>query len=63
MPLQDKLDAFRKNLEAGGPPYSAPAWVHEPMHRATAPCGPQRPQGSPSGLNAEPTPDIASASY
>ncbi len=36
MSLQDKLDAFRKNFEAGGPPYSAPAWIHEPMHRATA---------------------------
>lgn len=36
MSLQDKLDAFRKNFEAGGPPYRAPAWVHEPMHRATA---------------------------
>jgi peroxiredoxin len=36
MSLQDKLDAFRKNFEAGGPPYNAPAWIHEPMHRATA---------------------------
>ena len=36
MSLQDKLDAFRNNFEAGGPPYRAPAWVHEPMHRATA---------------------------
>ena len=36
MSLQDKLDAFRANLEAGGPPYNAPAWIHEPMHRATA---------------------------
>jgi peroxiredoxin len=36
MPLQDKLDAFRENFEAGGPPYNAPAWIHEPMHRATA---------------------------
>ena len=35
MSLQDKLDAFRANLEAGGPPYNAPAWIHEPMHRAT----------------------------
>jgi peroxiredoxin len=36
MSLQDKLDSFRKNFEAGGPPYHAQAWVHEPMHRATA---------------------------
>jgi len=36
MALQDKLDAFRTNFEAGGPPYNAPAWIHEPMHRATA---------------------------
>jgi peroxiredoxin len=36
MSLQDRLDAFRKNFEAGGPPYNAPQWVHEPMHRATA---------------------------
>jgi peroxiredoxin len=36
MSLQDKLDAFRKNFEAGGPPYHAPAHVHELMHRATA---------------------------
>ena len=35
MSLQDKLDAFRTNFEAGGAPYHAPAWVHEPMHRAT----------------------------
>jgi peroxiredoxin len=36
MSLQDKLDAFRANFEAGGPPFNAPAWIHEPMHRATA---------------------------
>jgi peroxiredoxin len=36
MSLQDKLDAFRTNFEAGGPPFSAPEWIHEPMHRATA---------------------------
>lgn len=36
MSLQDKLDASRKNFEAGGPPYRAPSWVHEPMYRATA---------------------------
>jgi peroxiredoxin len=33
--LQETLDAFRSNFEAGGAPYHAPAWVHEPMHRAT----------------------------
>ena len=36
MSLQDKLDAFRANFEAGGPHYNAPVWIHEPMHRATA---------------------------
>jgi peroxiredoxin len=36
MSLQDKLDAFKANFEAGGPPYNAPAAVHEPMRRATA---------------------------
>ena len=25
-----------QDFEAGGPPYNAPEWVHEPMHRATA---------------------------
>ena len=35
MKLPDRLDAFRANFEAGGPPYHAPTWVHEPMHRAT----------------------------
>jgi peroxiredoxin len=35
MSLQDKLDAFRASIEAGGAPYNAPDWVHEPMHRAT----------------------------
>jgi len=35
MSLQQTLDAFRANFEAGGPPYSAPTWIHEPMHRAT----------------------------
>jgi peroxiredoxin len=35
MSLQDRLDAFRANFEAGGPPYNAPAWIHEPVHRAT----------------------------
>jgi peroxiredoxin len=33
--LPEKLAAFRRNFEAGGPPYNAPSWVHEPMHRAT----------------------------
>lgn len=36
MSLQDKLDAFKANFEAGGPPYNAPAAIHEPMRRATA---------------------------
>ena len=36
MALPEKLAAFRANFEAGGTPYRAPAWVHEPMHRATA---------------------------
>jgi hypothetical protein len=35
MSLQARLDAFRTNFEAGGPSYNAPAWVHEPLHRAT----------------------------
>lgn len=35
MSLQEKLDAFKKNFEAGGPPFNAPAQVHEVMHRAT----------------------------
>jgi len=34
--LPEKLAAFRANFEASGAPYHAPAWVHEPMHRATA---------------------------
>ncbi|NUU00820.1 peroxiredoxin-like family protein [Herbaspirillum robiniae] len=36
MKLPQKLAEFRRNFEAGGPPYNAPAWIHEPMHRATA---------------------------
>ena len=36
MSLQDRLDAFRVNFEAGNPPYNAPAEIHEPMRRATA---------------------------
>jgi peroxiredoxin len=35
MPLQDQLDAFRTNFEAGGPPYHVPAHIHDIMHRAT----------------------------
>ena len=35
MSLQEKLDAFRANFEAGGAPYRAPSWVHERMRRAT----------------------------
>jgi peroxiredoxin len=36
MSLPDRLDAFRANFEAGGPPCNAPASIHQPMHRATA---------------------------
>ena len=36
MKLPEKLAAFRRNFEAGGPPYNAPADIHPPMHRATA---------------------------
>ena len=36
MSLQDRLDAFKANFEAGNPPYNAPAEIHEPMGRATA---------------------------
>jgi peroxiredoxin len=35
MPLQQTLDAFKANFEAGDPPYYAPPWVHELIHRAT----------------------------
>jgi hypothetical protein len=35
MSLQDRIDAFKADFEAGKPPYSAPTWIHEPMHRAT----------------------------
>ena len=35
MRLPERLAAFRANFEAGGPPYHAPSWVHEPMRRAT----------------------------
>jgi peroxiredoxin len=36
MTLQDRLDAFKADFEAGKPPYNAPAAVIEVMHRATA---------------------------
>jgi peroxiredoxin len=36
MSLQDRLDDFKANFEAGGPPYNAPSSIHEPMRRATA---------------------------
>jgi peroxiredoxin len=35
MKLPEKLAEFRRNFEAGGPPYNAPARIHPPMHRAT----------------------------
>jgi len=35
MKLPEQLAEFRRNFEAGGPPFNAPAWIHEPMHRAT----------------------------
>ncbi|MBU6420076.1 MAG: AhpC/TSA family protein [Proteobacteria bacterium] len=35
MGLRETLAAFKANFEAGGPPYNAPDWIHEPMHRAT----------------------------
>ncbi len=35
MGLREKLAEFKANFEAGGPPYNAPNWIHEPMHRAT----------------------------
>lgn len=35
MSLQDKLDAFKADFEAGKPPYSVPPSVLEIMHRAT----------------------------
>jgi peroxiredoxin len=34
--LPEKLAAFRASFEAGSPPWNAPAWIHEPMHRGTA---------------------------
>jgi peroxiredoxin len=36
MTLQDKLDAFKADFEAGKPPYNVPPPVIETMHRATA---------------------------
>lgn len=36
MSLQDKLDAFKADFEAGKPPYNVPYSVIETMHRATA---------------------------
>ena len=36
MNLQDQLDAFKANFEAGKPPYNVPRSVIETMHRATA---------------------------
>ncbi|MEH2514018.1 peroxiredoxin [Nitrobacteraceae bacterium AZCC 1564] len=33
--LQDRLDAFRADFEAGKPPYNVPPTVIETMHRAT----------------------------
>ena len=36
MSLREKLAAFRADFEAGKPPYNAPEWIHEPMHRGTA---------------------------
>ena len=35
MSLQDKLDAFKADFEAGKPPYNVPPQVIEVMHRAT----------------------------
>lgn len=36
MSLQDKLDAFKADFQAGKPPYNVPRSVIETMHRATA---------------------------
>jgi peroxiredoxin len=36
MSLQDKLDAFKADFEAGKPPYNVPPSVIETMHHATA---------------------------
>ncbi len=34
--LPERLAEFKASFEAGGPPWNAPNWIHEPMHRATA---------------------------
>jgi hypothetical protein len=36
MTLQDRLDAFKADFEAGKPPYNVPPSVIVTMHRATA---------------------------
>ncbi len=36
MTLQDRLDAFKSDFEAGKPPYNAPSSAIATMHRATA---------------------------
>lgn len=36
MSLQDKLDAFKADFQAGKPPYNVPPSVIQTMHRATA---------------------------
>ena len=36
MSLQDRLDAFKADLQAGKPPYNVPPSVIETMHRATS---------------------------
>ena len=36
MSLQERLDAFKADFEAGKPPYNIPTWIPEVMHRATA---------------------------
>jgi hypothetical protein len=33
--LQERLDAFKKTFESGGPPYNVPHEAIETMHRAT----------------------------
>ena len=36
MPLQARLDEFKKAFEAGAPPYNVPREAIETMHRSTA---------------------------
>ena len=36
MTLQDRLNAFKADFEAGKPPYNVPPYVIAAMHRATA---------------------------